>query len=172
MEAEVVEPKPLKDLVKIALSALEIDQNLTYTQLSTNVGAPRHGPDGWEFALIEAIEELETSEGERPAMFYLRCGSRIGIVRISANDAASEALSRRRRHIVRKANRGLRQARAIAQDPDLSAEYKAYLGAQAASLAVVASAGQKFSGLGTGSPRPKISRTAPDWDGLKALYED
>jgi hypothetical protein len=177
IDAPPSSPKTQREIlvghIMVTLKALEIDESLTYDELSARVGRPRHGPKGWEFALIEALELLEELQDDGHGRFFLRCGSRIGILRISANDAAAEGLSRRRRQIVRKAKRGLRQARNIAQDPDLTAEYKAYLGAQAASLGVVASAGRKFSGLGTGAERPKITEgNSPDWDGLKALYEE
>lgn len=156
----------LVGLVKTTLANLSIDESLTYEEFSTEMGC---GRDAWEFALIEGLKLLEEPEGGRDRMFFLRQGKK-GITRINASDAAYELPNRKRKHIVRKAYRGLDQARNIAQDPDLSQEGKSRLAAHAASLAVTASAAQGHPGLG-GGKTTKISPTkAPDWSGLTALY--
>ena len=157
-------------IIKLQLAEMEVDAFLPYEAISARTGRPKHGPNTFEFALMGAMEQLEVAEEGRPPMFFLRCGKR-GIRRVSANEAASQGLKRRRRHIVKKAHRGLSQARNLTQDPDLDKEHKDYLGAHAACLALVASAGRSHSGLGTGTPLPKATGgSLPDWDGLKGLY--
>jgi hypothetical protein len=153
-------------LVKVALATLSEEETMTYDQLSVETGLER---DEWQFALIDALKQLEEPEGGRERMFFLRQGKK-GITRISASEAASELGQRKRRHIVRKAYRGLDQARNIAQSPDLSQEDKNRLAAHAASLAVTASAAQGHPGLGVGKTAKISPSKTPDWSGLTALY--